>query len=123
MKSRLLWIFCLFSQEHANYITRDSKVGPILLSIKTEQDYQGTFYRALVRMQKVTFYKVMQKVNLPDHMEPEDFIKVCVQLIKNYSIYVQLMSCMFITIGMEGLVSPVLLIIIEQVQTLYDPVS
>ena len=71
----------------------------------------------------MTFYKVMQKVNLPDHMEPEDFIKVCVQLIKNYSIYVQLMSCMFITIGMEGLVSPVLLIIIEQVQTLYDPVS
>jgi hypothetical protein len=50
----------------------------MLLSIKTEQDYQGTFYRALLRTQKMTFYKVMQKANLPDHMEPEDFIKVCV---------------------------------------------
>ena len=49
----------------------------MLLSIKTEQDYQGTFYRALLRTQKMTFYKVMQKANLPDHMEPEDFIKVC----------------------------------------------
>ena len=50
----------------------------MLFSIKTEQDYQGTFYRALLRTQKMTFYKVMQKANLPDHMEPEDFIKVCV---------------------------------------------
>ena len=65
-------------QEHANYVTRDSKVGPMLFSIKTEQDYQGTFYRALLRTQKMTFYKIMQKANLPDHMEPEDFIKVCV---------------------------------------------
>lgn len=48
----------------------------MLLSLKTEQDYQGTFYRALLRTQKMTFYKVMQKANLPDHMEPEDFIKV-----------------------------------------------
>ena len=77
MKSPIV-IMMSFSQEHANYISRDSKVGPVLLSIKIEQDYQGTLYRALLRIQKKTFYKVMQKANLPDHMEPEDFIKVCV---------------------------------------------
>ena len=33
-------------------------------------------YRAVLRTQKATAYKVMPKSQLPDHMEPEDFIKV-----------------------------------------------
>lgn len=68
--------YLFFWQEHANYISRDSKVGPVLLSIKTEQDYQGMLYRAVLRTQKTTFYKVMPKSTIPEHMEPEDFIKV-----------------------------------------------
>ena len=36
-------------QDHRNYIARDSKVGPVLLSVKTEEDYQGTMMRALLR--------------------------------------------------------------------------
>ena len=66
----------------------------MLLSIKTEQDYQGTFYRALLRTQKMTFYKVMQKANLPDHMEPEDFIKVRACLVVATMItYLRKFSC------------------------------
>ena len=36
-------------QDHRNYIARDSKIGPVLLSVKTEEDYQGTMMRALLR--------------------------------------------------------------------------
>ena len=63
----------------------------MLFSIKTEQDYQGTFYRALLRTQKMTFYKIMQKANLPDHMEPEDFIKVCVCVHLEYTYVIVLL--------------------------------
>jgi len=63
-------------QEHQNYIGRDSKVGPVLLSMMFDEDYQGTIVRALLRTQKETVYKVFSQSQLPEHMEPEDYIRV-----------------------------------------------
>lgn len=62
-------------RDHRNYIARDSKVGPVLLSVKTEEDYQGTMMRALLRTQKATYYNTIPMSQLPSQMEPEEIIK------------------------------------------------
>jgi hypothetical protein len=65
------------SQEHHNYITRDTKRGPVMLSLKLEQDYQGTLARVLIRTQKETIYKILPSSQLPStKLEPEDYIRV-----------------------------------------------
>lgn len=66
-------------QDHQNYITRDTKKGPIILSLKQEEDYQGNLARVLIRTQKETVYKLIPSSQLPagtTKVEPEDYIKV-----------------------------------------------
>lgn len=64
-------------QEHQNYITRDSKMGPVILSLKLEEDYQGMLARVLLRTQKETIYKILPSAQMPNRrIEPEEYIKV-----------------------------------------------
>ncbi len=64
-------------QDHQNYIGRDHKHGPVIVSLKLEEDYQGTLARVLLRTQKETIYKILPSSQLPSRkMEPEDYVKV-----------------------------------------------
>ncbi|XP_064384734.1 rap1 GTPase-activating protein 1-like isoform X3 [Halichondria panicea] len=65
--------FC--GQEHSNYIARDPNVGPVLLSIKFEKDYQGTQVRAILRTQSDTIYKVFPDSQLLSNLDIPDYIR------------------------------------------------
>lgn len=72
---------CLNSvfQEHQNFITRDSRHGTVILSLKHEEDYQGVLARVLLRTQKETIYKIIpsSQLQMPIRkIDPENYIKV-----------------------------------------------
>ena len=70
-------ITTLPSQDHQNYVGRDSKLGPVIVSLKMEEDYQGSLARVLIRTQKETVYKIIPSSQLSAaKIEPEDYIKV-----------------------------------------------